>query len=32
MATLLFQVVSANPFYTQLSEDFLAMLYQAIVD
>lgn len=32
MATLLFQVVSANPFYTQLSEDFLTMLYQAIVD
>jgi CubicO group peptidase (beta-lactamase class C family) len=32
IATLLFQVVSANPFYTQLGEDFLAMIYQAIVD
>ncbi|GHO96366.1 hypothetical protein KSF_064140 [Reticulibacter mediterranei] len=32
MATLLFQVIGANPFYTQLGEDFLAMIYQAIVD
>jgi CubicO group peptidase (beta-lactamase class C family) len=32
MATLLFQVVGTNPFYTQLGEDFLAMIYQAIVD
>ncbi len=31
-ATLLFQVVGANPFYTRIGEDFLAMLYQAIVD
>ena len=32
MATLLLQVVSANPFYTQIGEDFLALTYQAISD
>jgi CubicO group peptidase (beta-lactamase class C family) len=32
MATLLLQVVSANPFYTQVGEDFFAMTYQAITD
>ncbi|MFL5661502.1 MAG: serine hydrolase domain-containing protein [Ktedonobacteraceae bacterium] len=32
MATLLPQVVSANPFYTQVGEDFLTLTYQAITD
>jgi hypothetical protein len=32
MATLLLQVVSANPFYMQVGEDFLALTYQAISD
>lgn len=32
MATLMPQVLGANPFYTQLGEDFLAMTYQAISD
>jgi CubicO group peptidase (beta-lactamase class C family) len=32
MATLLPQVVGANPFYTQVGEDFLALTYQAISD
>ncbi|GHO85054.1 serine hydrolase domain-containing protein [Dictyobacter formicarum] len=32
MATLMPQVLGTNPFYTQLSEDFLAMTYQAISD
>ncbi len=32
MATLLPQVVGANPFYTQVGEDFLALTYQAIAD
>jgi CubicO group peptidase (beta-lactamase class C family) len=32
MATFLQQTVSANPFYTQVGEDFLAMTYQAIID
>lgn len=32
VATLLLQVVSANPFYTQVGEDFLAQTYQAISD
>jgi CubicO group peptidase (beta-lactamase class C family) len=32
MATLLLQVVGANPFYTQVGEDFLALTYQAIAD
>jgi CubicO group peptidase (beta-lactamase class C family) len=32
MATLLPQIVGTNPFYTQLSEDFLTMTYQAISD
>ena len=32
MATLLLQVVGANPFYTQFGEDFLTLTYQAISD
>jgi CubicO group peptidase (beta-lactamase class C family) len=32
MATLLPQVLEANPFYRQIGEDFLALTYQAIVD
>jgi hypothetical protein len=32
MATLLLQLVSANPFYTQVGEDFLTLTYQAITD
>jgi CubicO group peptidase (beta-lactamase class C family) len=32
MAVLLPQVASANPFYTQIGEDFLALTYQAISD
>ncbi len=32
MATLLLQVVGANPFYTQIGEDFLTLTYQAIAD
>ncbi|WP_338247609.1 serine hydrolase domain-containing protein [Dictyobacter halimunensis] len=32
MATILPQMLGANPFYTQLGEDFLAMTYQAIAD
>jgi CubicO group peptidase (beta-lactamase class C family) len=32
MATLLIQVVGANPHYTQVGEDFLTLTYQAIVD
>lgn len=32
MATLLLQVVGANPFYTQVGEDFLTLIYQAISD
>jgi hypothetical protein len=28
----LLQAVSANPFYTQVGEDFLALIYQAIID
>jgi CubicO group peptidase (beta-lactamase class C family) len=32
VATLLLQNVSANPFYTQVGEDFLALTYQAIAD
>lgn len=32
VATLLPQLLGANPFYTQAGEDFLAMTYQAIAD
>ena len=32
MATLLIQVVGANPFYTQVGEDFLTLTSQAITD
>ena len=32
MATLLLQTVGANPFYTHVGEDFLALTYQAIAD
>jgi CubicO group peptidase (beta-lactamase class C family) len=32
MATLLLQVASANPFYTQVGEDFFTLTYQAITD
>ncbi|GCE29106.1 hypothetical protein KDA_45900 [Dictyobacter alpinus] len=32
VATLLPQILGANPFYTQVGEDFLAMTYQAIAD
>jgi hypothetical protein len=32
MATLLPQVVGANPFYTPVGEDFLTLTYQAIAD
>ena len=32
MATLLLQVGSANPFYTQVGEDFVTLTYQAICD
>lgn len=32
MATLLLQAGSANPFYTQVGEDFLTLTYQAIAD
>jgi CubicO group peptidase (beta-lactamase class C family) len=31
-ATLLLQVGSANPFYTQVGEDFFTLTYQAITD
>jgi CubicO group peptidase (beta-lactamase class C family) len=32
MATLLPQILSTNPFYTQVGEDFLTLTYQAIAD
>jgi len=32
VATLLLQVESANPLYTQVGEDFFTMTYQAITD
>jgi CubicO group peptidase (beta-lactamase class C family) len=32
MATLLLQVASVNPFYTQIGEDFFTLTYQAITD
>ncbi len=32
MATLLFQVVGTNPHYTAVGEDFLTLIYQAIID
>jgi CubicO group peptidase (beta-lactamase class C family) len=32
VATLLLQVGSANPFYTQVGEDFFTLTYQAILD
>lgn len=32
MATLLFEIVGTNPHYSQVSEDFLTLTYQAIID